>query len=166
MKYPLRVLPDSSSRDRTRYNLPKPPGTFSAITEPRVSTPYLSSRNSAPAWARIVGSASGAGSSDQRPAAWGWAGAMEAVAAVAPGRSPEACIPGPRGERIRPSRGDLARGEAPRGLWAVRPPPSSPRTGAKVSLPTLPDHTSSQSAVSTESSCPVMPRASVTWRKK
>ena len=53
---------------------PNPPRMFSAMTDPRVTTPYLSSSSSAVARAWIVGSSSGVGSADQRPAASGGVG--------------------------------------------------------------------------------------------
>lgn len=58
---------------------PKPPRMFSAITEPRVTTPYLSSSSSAVPRAWMVGSNSGAGNADQRPTAEGGAGATPPV---------------------------------------------------------------------------------------
>lgn len=68
---PRRARPRSSIAASTRYTPAKPPGTRSATTVPRVTRPCRSSRLCARAVARTVGSASGAGSRDQRPATVG-----------------------------------------------------------------------------------------------
>src|SRR3954451_20108966 len=130
-KYPRRQRPESSNAESTLYTPAKPPGTRSLTTAPRVTTPCRSSRPSAEAWARRVGSCSRSGSSDQRPDAVGGP-----VRVGRPGR--------------RDRDDDRARGGGRRDRGAVGPRETRARTGASVSLPTRPDQTRSHRAASSD----------------
>src|SRR5215207_2966005 len=127
---------------------PNPPMMFSAMTDPRVTTPYRSSRSSAVARAWMVGSSSGEGSADQRPGASG--GADPDWEPYLPPDSPgDPSKPVPWDLPSRLILGALALGGRATWRWEVWPPAIRARTGANVSPVMRPAQTRSHSAVTT-----------------
>ena len=86
-----------------------------------------------------MGSRSTGGRSDQRPVTWGGPVRAGRVGRVGAAPRPPS---GPRRPAYRVRRGPLGVRR-----WAVRPPASRARTGAKVSPVTRPDHARSQRVV-------------------
>ena len=135
-KYPRRTRPDSSAAFRTGYTAENPPVTLSATTAPRVTTPYRSSSTSASATARRVGSASGCGRRDHRPA---MAGGAVRAAAARPCAGPGSCcqsgvarVPAPRSARGVEAESCCVTRQAASGpgracRWSASPPTRDPK---------------------------------------